>query len=219
MGMSVDVVDRRVNGFAQTGLYRRYFKRFFDVALVVASAPFTIPLILAFAVLIKRDGGPAFYSQKRVGRGGRYFTCWKLRSMELNAELRLEEYLSGNPEARKEWDSLQKLTQDPRITAVGRFIRKTSIDELPQLLCILKGDMSFVGPRPFMPEQEALYPGTAYYKLRPGLTGFWQISDRNKSTFRARADFDTEYHDKLSLTSDLRVILQTVGVVFRANGM
>ena len=219
MGVSADARSQAAEFVIQPGLYRRFFKRVFDIVLVLATAPFTVPLVFLIALMVKRDGGPAFYSQKRVGRSGKYFTCWKLRSMVLNADKRLDEYLAENPEAKKEWDSHQKLTDDPRITSVGAFIRKTSIDELPQLLCILKGDMSFVGPRPFMPEQEALYPGTAYYKMRPGLTGFWQITDRNKTTFRARADYDTNYHDEMSLKVDVRVILSTFGVVLRAKGV
>ena len=118
----------------------------------------------------------------------------------------LEDYLGANPVARVEWDEHQKLKDDPRITAAGRLIRKTSLDELPQLWNILRGDMSLVGPRPMMPQQAELYPGRDYYLLRPGLTGFWQISDRNETSFAARAAYDTQYCRRVSLLTDILVL-------------
>jgi lipopolysaccharide/colanic/teichoic acid biosynthesis glycosyltransferase len=113
----------------------------------------------------------------------------------------------------------QKLRNDPRITAVGRFIRKTSIDELPQLFCVLKGEMSLVGPRPFMPDQKDLYKGNAYYAMRPGLTGLWQVSDRNETSFAERAIFDTKYARSLSMMTDISILFRTVGAVTRGTGM
>ena len=127
------------------------------------------------------------------------FRLWKLRSMVVDADRKLEEYLCANPAARAEWDETQKLKDDPRITAAGRLIRKTSLDELPQLWNVLIGDMSLVGPRPMMPQQAELYPGRDYYRLRPGLTGLWQISDRNATSFAARAAYDAEYSRQMSL--------------------
>jgi lipopolysaccharide/colanic/teichoic acid biosynthesis glycosyltransferase len=135
-----------------------------------------------------------------------------------DAHEKLEAYLATDPEARAEWDATQKLKRDPRITTVGRIIRKTSIDELPQLFNVLKGDMSVVGPRPFMVDQQALYHGRRYYDLRPGLTGFWQISDRNECNFAQRAHFDTAYYRSVSLKTDLAVIARTVSVVLRCTG-
>jgi len=127
-------------------------------------------------------------------------------------------HLAQDPEAKAEWDSTQKLKDDPRITRFGRFLRKSSFDELPQLLNVLLGDMSIVGPRPMLPEQEPLYSGTAYFELRPGITGLWQISDRNESTFAARAKFDTDYFEQLSLATDVRIIASTFRVVLRGTG-
>lgn len=199
-------------------IYRSLGKRVLDVLLVVAALPFIVPLVLMLALLIMRDGHSPFYMQERVGRGGRIFRLWKLRTMVPNAKAHLEKYLESNPEARREWDAYQKLSRDPRITAFGHFLRKTSLDEIPQLWNVLKGDMSLVGPRPMMPEQRDLYPGRAYYALRPGLTGMWQVSDRNASTFAQRADFDTVYERDLSLMLDAKLITATVGVVVRGTG-
>jgi lipopolysaccharide/colanic/teichoic acid biosynthesis glycosyltransferase len=152
-------------------------KRALDVFLVIISLPIVLPVMLVVAVLISLDGCGPFYRQARVGKNGRVFTMWKLRSMVQNADELLEDTLEKDPAARQEWNSKQKLTNDPRITPIGRFVRKTSLDELPQLFNVLSGDMSLVGPRPMMPEQRKLYRGRAYYQLRPGVSGNWQISD------------------------------------------
>lgn len=205
-------------GRAVGGLYGGFFKRAFDTFAVLLAMPVVAPLLLVFALIIKRDGGPMFFSQERVGRGGRSFRFWKLRSMVVDADARLSAHLDANPQARHEWDATQKLKKDPRITPFGRFIRRTSLDELPQLWNVLRGDMSLVGPRPMLPEQRALYPGRSYYDLRPGLTGFWQIGDRNNTTFSARAVYDTLYAQKLSFATDLLVLLLTVRTVLRGTG-
>jgi lipopolysaccharide/colanic/teichoic acid biosynthesis glycosyltransferase len=197
--------------------YRRFLKRGFDVLAVLLAAPVVLPVILILGLLIARDGGPVLYSQARVGRGGRPFRLWKLRSMVVDAEKRLEEHLR-DPAARAEWAETQKLKRDPRITPVGRLIRKSSLDELPQLWNVLKGEMSLVGPRPMLPAQARLYPGEDYYELRPGLTGFWQISSRNETSFADRAGFDSDYARRLSLLTDILVLLATVRVVLRGTG-
>lgn len=199
-------------------LYNNFFKRLLDVVLVVASLPIILPIILVLSILGARDGHNPFFSQKRLGKGGRVFTFWKLRTMVPDADQHLEEYLSENSAARREWNEKQKLLSDPRITRFGRILRKTSLDELPQLWNVLIGDMSLVGPRPMMVEQRDLYPGTAYYALRPGLTGYWQVSDRHQSTFSARAGFDHQYYREVSLVTDAKVIVQTISVVLRGTG-
>lgn len=199
-------------------VYARHFKRALDILLVIMVLPIVLPIVLMLAVAITRDGGSPFYSQLRVGRSGRSFRLWKLRSMVTNADQQLKDYLDRNPAARAEWDLTQKLKKDPRITNFGRFLRKSSLDELPQLWNVLMGEMSIVGPRPMLLEQAQLYPGADYYHLRPGVTGLWQISDRNDSTFAARATFDAQYATQLSFTEDARIILQTVNVVMRGTG-
>lgn len=199
-------------------LYREHFKRGLDILLVLLVAPIVLPLVALLAVLVALDGGSPFYSQDRLGLNGRRFRMWKLRSMITGADAALEAHLAANPAARAEWDRDQKLAHDPRITRLGKLIRRTSLDELPQLWNVLTGDMSLVGPRPMLPEQRALYPGQAYFRLRPGLTGAWQVSDRNATTFAARAEFDLTYDRALSLLTDLTIILATFSVVLRATG-
>ena len=200
------------------GLYGRVFKRVLDVVLVLLAVPVVLLLVAFLAALIARDGHSPFYRQQRLGRGGREFTLWKLRSMVPETDARLAAHLASDEAARREWDTYQKLTCDPRVTAFGRMLRKSSLDELPQLWNVLKGDMSLVGPRPMLPEQLPLYPGRAYFALRPGVTGLWQVSDRNASTFAQRAEFDADYAHSLSLATDLRVLAATISVVVRGTG-
>lgn len=198
--------------------YRASVKRALDVAIVLVAALPVLLILTVLALAVAMDGKSPIYFQKRVGLNGRVFRMVKLRSMVPNADKMLQTYLSRNPEARAEWDRDQKLKNDPRITKVGRIIRKTSLDELPQLWNVLIGDMSLVGPRPMMVEQQEIYPGTAYYALRPGITGFWQTSVRNESSFGDRAHFDTDYLRDVSLVTDLKVIFRTVGVVVNGTG-
>ncbi|SPH24097.1 Undecaprenyl phosphate N,N'-diacetylbacillosamine 1-phosphate transferase [Defluviimonas aquaemixtae] len=202
----------------RSGIYRNVFKRLFDLAVVLISSVVVAPLIGFLALLVALDGSAPFYLNDRVGRRGKTFRMLKLRTMVPNADRLLEDYLSHNAEALLEWNSTQKLKSDPRITRVGRFLRKSSLDELPQLWNVFVGDMSLVGPRPMMPSQRALYSGMAYYALRPGITGPWQVSDRNESEFSKRAEHDTRYDETLSLTTDLKLLMATIRVVLRGTG-
>ena len=193
-------------------------KRIFDlVFLALIALPVTLVLAV-LSVLIAMDGHSPFYVQKRLGMHGKVFRMYKLRSMVPHADKVLSAYLDSNPEARAEWDHNQKLKDDPRVTRLGRLIRKTSLDELPQFLNVLKGDMSVVGPRPMMTEQQDLYPGSEYYEMLPGITGAWQTSVRNESSFAQRAEYDRDYFYHLSLLTDLKIVLRTFGVVMRATG-
>lgn len=200
------------------GFYTRFLKRPLDILLVLFALPVLLPVVLVVLFMVAKDGGKPFYSQMRLGKSGRSFRMWKFRSMVSNADEMLASYLDANPDARSEWDLKQKLTDDPRITRFGRFIRKSSLDELPQLWNVLLGDMSIVGPRPMMVDQAVHYPGADYYHMRPGVTGLWQITDRNDSSFAERATFDAEYARTLSLQNDARIIVSTVGVVLRCTG-
>jgi lipopolysaccharide/colanic/teichoic acid biosynthesis glycosyltransferase len=186
---------------------------------VVAVSILVVPLVVVVALLVMLDGGSPFYTQQRVGKDGRVFSMFKLRSMVPNADRFLSEHLKSNPEALAEWNKTQKLRDDPRITLVGRVIRKTSLDELPQFWNVLIGNMSVVGPRPMMPSQRDLYPGQAYYALKPGVTGFWQIGVRNETSFAERAHYDAAYYRQVSFFTDIRVIAKTVQVVLRATGV
>lgn len=199
--------------------YGLYGKRALDIFFVMLTAPVWATLVIIFSAIVMLDGRNPFYVQNRVGLNGRAFRMWKIRSMVTGAETLLGQYLAQNPDFRAEWDDKQKLDFDPRVTKVGKFLRKTSFDELPQFWNVLIGDMSMVGPRPMMTDQKAIYPGTAYYLLRPGVTGPWQISARNRSSFRERARYDEAYMQNCSLATDLRMILQTVPVVVKGRGV
>ncbi len=200
------------------GIYRNYLKRAFDLTAVLLSSIVVVPAIAVLALIIARDGSSPFYWNDRVGRFGRDFRMLKLRTMVPDADGMLRRYLEENPEAKAEWDSTQKLKNDPRITTIGRFLRKASLDELPQLWNVVTGDMSLVGPRPMMPSQRPLYEGLSYYALRPGITGIWQVSDRNESEFAKRVEYDRVYDETVSFGLDISLIMSTVKVVVRATG-
>ena len=198
--------------------YRTRGKALFDYFLVLLAIPVALPLIAIFALLVAIGGGSPFYTQRRVGRNGVVFHMLKIRTMVQNADEVLAAYLASNPAARREWDTKQKLCNDPRVTRIGKILRKTSLDELPQLWNVLRGDMSLVGPRPMTTDQKSLYPGQAYYEMRPGITGSWQVSDRNQSSFADRAIFDEKYYRNTSFKADISLLCQTIGVVFRGTG-
>jgi exopolysaccharide production protein ExoY len=200
------------------GLYRHVVKRALDISAIVVAAPVVVPVVAALALGVARDGGSPFYTQTRIGKDGKTFRMWKLRSMVRDADAQMEALLKSDPAAKAEWDRTQKLRNDPRITRFGQFIRRSSLDELPQLWNVFRGDMSLVGPRPMMVSQKDMYPGTAYYALRPGITGHWQTSGRNQTTFEARAEFDTAYESQLDLKTDLAILLRTVSVVVKGTG-
>lgn len=186
--------------------------------LVLLGAPIVVPVVLVLVLLVWLDGGRPFYSQLRVGLNGKQYRMWKLRSMVVDADERLAAYLASNDAARQEWDTTQKLRDDPRVTRIGRFIRRVSLDELPQLWNVLKGEMSLIGPRPMMPCQEGMYHCDAYYRVRPGITGFWQTEGRNDTSFADRAWYDERYERDLSFVTDTLILLRTLVVVVRATG-
>jgi exopolysaccharide production protein ExoY len=205
--------------FTRSSVYGRVFKRAFDIAFVVVVAPIAVTLILFAAILVATDGHGPFFMQKRVGKFGRVFGVVKLRTMVPGADAVLADFLGSNTEANAEWNHSQKLRKDPRITKVGRFLRKSSLDELPQLWNVIVGDMSVVGPRPITEAQRSLYPGRSYYTLQPGITGLWQVSKRNDCSFEDRSVIDDQYAMSLSFQEDLRILVQTVGVVIRCTGL
>lgn len=183
---------------------------------------FLAPLLLCVALLVKLSSrGPILYRDLRVGRGGRLFYCYKYRSMYLDADRRLEELLEKNPEARMEWETHRKLRQDPRITPLGYWLRRTSIDELPQLWNCLIGDMSIVGPRPVSPEEMQVRYGEKAMKIlrvRPGLTGLWQISGRSRVSYATRIALDEHYVDKRCGFLDFKILLKTIPAVLLLRG-
>lgn len=207
-------------GFYQR-LYPRWGKRCLDLFFAVLLLPLILPVLAILALLLLLEGGKPFFGQARVGRGGRPFHCWKLRTMVPDAEARLRALLESDQTIQQEWDAHQKLRDDPRITPLGSFLRKSSLDELPQIFNVLKGEMSLVGPRPFMLDQQEAYDaegGRKYYLLRPGITGPWQVTERNDSVFSTRVLYDERYANSVSLAADLRIILATCVVVLRNTG-
>lgn len=202
-------------------IYRRFGKRLLDLSLVIAFAPFTIALITLLALItFALDRRNPLFGHARVGQDGQSFRCWKLRSMVPDAEQKLKLLLAGDIEARKEWSTNVKLTKDPRITPFGAFLRRTSLDELPQLWNVLRGDMSLVGARPVTQPELARYGrhAQAYYAQRPGLTGLWQVSGRNDVSYEDRVAMDCDYLERISLKTDLMLILATIREVLRRRG-
>ena len=179
------------------------------------------PLFAFLIVLVVLDGGPAFYAQKRVGRGGRAFWCLKFRTMVVGAEECLTEYLYYHPEAAEEWEAYHKLSIDPRITGIGRVLRKTCLDEVPQMWNVLRGQMSLVGPRPVTPaEMEQRYGAYAplVTSVRPGVTGPWQIMPkRNQIDYPQRVRMDASYAAQVNLVTDMHIVAKTVSVVLNRN--
>lgn len=221
------VIDRRDLapnfGRPPATFYVNWGKRLFDIAFAAGALILLSPAIALFWLIISLDGGNGFYGQERIGKGRRVFTCWKLRSMVVNSDLVLAKLCASNDILAAEWDLNQKLAIDPRITRIGKFIRKTRIDELPQLWNVLIGDMSVVGPRPFMRQQMSIYVqagGTAYFHLRPGVTGPWQVAAKqgDDMAFVGRIAFDEIYAGKVSFLGDIGIILKTIKTVFRMNG-
>ena len=201
------------------GGYANYGKRLLDVALVLLALPIVIPLIAFCAIALWIESGVPIYRQKRLGQDGRVFNMLKLRTMVLNADALLEAHLQKNPALRREWDQSQKIKKDPRITRFGRFLRATSLDELPQLFNVLVGDMSLVGARPMLVNQLSIYgKADAYFALRPGITGPWQVGERNETSFCQRAEIDELYCRDVSLRTDLRILFKTVSVMLRRTG-
>jgi len=219
-GEFFDARDRRASVSPHKNFYGLYGKRIFDIALALALLPLLLPLISVVWLLTRRDGGPGFFGQTRIGMSGQSFRCWKLRTMTVNAEAVLKKLFEENPEMAEEWRLTQKLKNDPRITKIGRFLRKTSLDELPQVWNVLKGEMSFVGPRPVLRDALERYGRNrrAYLSVRPGITGLWQVSGRNDVSYEQRIKLDVDYRSDMSLLTDIKLIAKTIGVVFKPTG-
>jgi exopolysaccharide production protein ExoY len=198
-----------------------FVKRGFDIVGALAGLIALSPLFLLVAALVRfSDGGSVLYAHRRIGRGGSIFGCLKFRTMVEDGDSVLASYFGANPEAKAEWDATRKLRDDPRVTRVGAVLRKLSLDELPQIINILQGHMSIVGPRPVVRDELENYGNAAvfYLKSRPGLTGLWQISGRNDISYDTRVAFDRHYVENWSLILDLRIIIKTVPAVCLARG-
>lgn len=195
--------------------------RAIDILIASLALLFFLPLFVLIALAIKvLDPGPVFFGHRRIGKDGRAFLCWKFRTMVVDAEARLEAVLSADPRAAREWAETQKITNDPRVTAFGSFLRRSSLDELPQLFNVLKGEMSIVGPRPIVEAEAERYGQhfALYCLVRPGLTGLWQISGRSDVRYFERVLLDARYISSKSVLRDLRIIVLTVPSVLGARG-
>ncbi len=198
----------------------RMLKRLFDIMVSGTALLALSPLFIVLSAIIRRDGGPVYFGHKRIGKNGRSFYCLKFRSMIANSENVLKRYLEENPEAKAEWDATQKLKNDPRVTKFGDFLRRSSLDELPQLLNVLRGDMSLVGPRPIVTAEIPKYDYDIahYYRVSPGITGLWQVSGRNDVTYDQRVQMDSWYVRNWSLWHDIAILCKTFPALLKRSG-
>lgn len=201
--------------------YNMAVKRLVDLAILFFGGILLAPILAFIAIMIKcTSPGPVFYVHERIGRRGKPLRVWKFRSMAIDADSRLEKLLSENPDLRAEWNASHKLQNDPRITRFGKFLRKSSLDEMPQLLNILKGEMSFIGPRPVTSDEIEKYGEKFEYifSVKPGLSGMWQVSGRSDTDYAERVAFDSYYIQNWSLWLDIWLIFRTIGVVVTGKG-
>jgi len=199
----------------------RFVKRVVDILLVILAIPVLVPALLIVGLIVKiTSPGPAFFSHRRICRDGAFFSMWKFRTMCVNSSDVLERYLAKHPKARSEWAKSHKLRHDPRVTSVGLFLRRFSLDELPQVWNVLRGEMSLVGPRPIVAAEVEKYADCFefYCRVKPGVTGLWQASGRSKLTYDERVALDRDYVLKWSLLFDLKILLLTFKSVVNRDG-
>jgi exopolysaccharide production protein ExoY len=219
-----DAAGAEVNGKAwmQTDFdIRRTANRSMNISLAAFALLFFLPVMVLVALAIWcQDRGPVFFAHRRIGRDGRKFPCLKFRSMAIDAEERLQELLAADPTARAEWERDHKLRNDPRVTRLGLFLRKSSLDELPQLLNVIRGEMDLVGPRPIVEAEASRYGARLkhYCAVNPGITGLWQVSGRNDASYRSRVAMDCVYAKSKSLPLDLWILVVTVPAVLMRKG-
>lgn len=195
--------------------------RLFDIVIAAAVLAFLAPLMVVIALTIFfGDQGPIIFKHRRVGRNGEFFECYKFRSMCMGAEEKLKTVLANDPALQREWERDQKLTDDPRITWIGGLLRVTSLDELPQLINVLRGEMGLVGPRPIVASEVARYGRfiASYYSVRPGLTGLWQVSGRSDTSYRRRIAYDVLYARSKCLGLDVKILFATIPAVIAGKG-
>jgi exopolysaccharide production protein ExoY len=219
--LPLDSADLYGAAFSKSPAWHHVAKRALDIVAAMTALIILAPLLLLITLAVLADGGPAVFGHVRVGRKGRSFRCLKFRSMVPDAGLVLAKLLESDSEAARMWAATRKLPRDPRVTRVGKFLRATSLDELPQLLNVLRGEMSLVGPRPVVQEELTDHYGVAaasYLAVRPGITGLWQISGRSDTSYMERVALDCRYVREFSLWNDLRIMLRTVPAVLAGRG-
>lgn len=223
INMEKSIKQNKENSSKIAELLYRFIKRLIDIIGAIIGVIILIPVTLLVYIMRKiwkEDDGPLFYEQLRYGRKGKMFRLYKYRSMCMNAGKKLDEYLVNNEEARKEFEKNQKLQHDPRVTKLGDILRKTSMDELPQMINILKGEMSFVGPRPVIGDEIEKYGENRdkLLSMRPGLTGYWQTHGRSNTSYEERVTMDLYYVDRASLWLDIKIFFKTFVVVLKREG-
>ena len=224
-GNATQALTRKITSLDRSKIILKFesmTKKLIDIMAGIIGTILLIPLTIGVFIgnLINGDKGPIFYKQKRIGKDGKEFIMYKFRSMVVGADEILFNYLEENEEAKKEYKKYKKLKNDPRITKVGKFLRKTSLDEFPQFINVLKGEMSLVGPRPYLPREKEEINGFFKYitSLKPGITGYWQINGRNDVTFVDRLQMDMDYYYRHTLKTDIKIVLKTVGKIVKKEG-
>jgi undecaprenyl-phosphate galactose phosphotransferase len=199
----------------------RFIKRLFDIVFSILAMPILLPAIGIIGLIIRLETpGFAIYTQDRIGKKGKTFRCYKFRTMYQDAEEQLREMIESSETLRNEWEQTWKLREDPRVTKIGRFLRKSSLDELPQIFNVMKGEMSIVGPRPYLPREKAdiIENIRVICSAKPGITGLWQVSGRSNTSYRYRVKLDTWYIMNWSLWLDIAILFKTVRVILKAEG-
>jgi lipopolysaccharide/colanic/teichoic acid biosynthesis glycosyltransferase len=220
-GAEWEQISLAVHRLSTNGVHYRWVKRLLDVLIVCSFLPCLLPLLLIVAVIVRISSpGPILYRQRRIGRFGREFELWKFRSMYVNSDEILRNHLQADNEAAREWAQSRKLRVDPRVTRLGNLLRRASLDELPQFLNVLAGDMSLVGPRPIVSAEKAQYRDAYFFyaSARPGLTGLWQVSGRSNLTYHQRVALDETYIRRWNLALDIQILWRTARVVCQSKG-
>jgi lipopolysaccharide/colanic/teichoic acid biosynthesis glycosyltransferase len=220
-GSDWEQISLAVHRLRTNGVHYRLGKRLLDIITVCVFLPYLVPLFLIVALIVRLSSpGPLLYRQRRIGRFGSEFTLWKFRSMYRNSDEILRNYLAATPEAAHEWKQTHKLRDDPRVTRLGKWLRRTSLDELPQFLNVLLGTMSLVGPRPIVSAEKVQYRESYFFyaSAKPGLTGLWQVSGRSNLSYRQRVALDVEYIRGWNLALDFQILWRTAGAVWASKG-
>ena len=224
--LNFNVVERS-NNFEKVNVLkqviRNTIKRFVDIVFGILGIILLIPLTIIIYIcrkVLKEDDGPMFYEQLRIGKNGKHFRLYKFRTMVVGADEKLKKYLEKNEEARKEYEENHKLRDDPRITRLGRFLRKTSIDEVPQFWNVLKGDMSLIGPRPIVDAEIPKFGDKIQiiHSIKPGITGYWAVNGRSDTTYQERVQMETYYAENYSLKLDAKIFVKTIEAVIKKEG-
>jgi lipopolysaccharide/colanic/teichoic acid biosynthesis glycosyltransferase len=220
-GAEWEQISLAVHGLSTNGVHYRWVKRLLDILIVCSFLPALLPLLLIVAVIVRISSpGPILYRQRRIGRFGREFELWKFRSMYVNSDEILRNHLKANDQAAREWAQSRKLRMDPRVTRLGNLLRRASLDELPQFVNVLVGDMSLVGPRPIVSAEKAQYRDAYFFyaSARPGLTGLWQVSGRSNLAYHQRVALDESYIRGWNLALDIQILWRTARVVWQSKG-